>query len=131
MVEHEKVVLLHKQSPCLFGCKTACSCEYTACYTILKRTLHKLAKNVKTVQVAGHFDKLWSTKSSPISVLLTTGTVCKVAVPQNIKHYLLKELVNLYSKLDKNLVKEPQTRGKRARTAVAMSGIKTGDGTND
>ena len=112
MVEHEKVVLLHKWSPCLFGCKTDSSCEYTASYTILKRALHKRSKNVKTVQVAGHFDKLWSTKSPPISVLLTTGTVFKVAVPQNIKHYLLKELVNLYSKLDKNLGQEPQTREK-------------------
>ena len=75
--------------------------------TILKRALHKRSKNVKTVQVAGHFDKLWSTKSPPIFVLLTTGTVFKVAVPQNIKHYLLKELVNLYPKLDKNLGQEP------------------------
>ena len=45
-------------------------------------------------------------------MLLTTGTVFKVAVPQNIKHYLLKELVNLYSKLDKNLGQEPLTREK-------------------
>ena len=30
-----------------------------------------------------------------------------VAVPQDIKHYLLKELVNLYSKLDKNHGPEP------------------------
>ena len=96
MVEHEKVVLSHKQFPCLFGCKTVSSCEYTACYTILKRELHKRSKNVKMVQVAGHFGKLWSTKSLPISVVLTSGTVFKVAVPQNIKHYLLKELVNLY-----------------------------------
>ena len=65
------------------------------------------SKNVKTVQVAGHFGKLWSTKSPPISVLLTTGTAFKVAVPQNIKHYLLKELVNLYSKLNKNHGQEP------------------------
>ena len=102
MVEHEKVVLSHKYFPCSFGCKTASSCEYTACYTILKRALHKRSKDVKTVHVAGHFGILWSTKAPPISVLLTTGTVFEVAVPQNIKHYLLTKLVNLYSKLDKN-----------------------------
>ena len=83
------------------------------------------------VQVAGHFGKLWSTKSPPISVLLTTGTVFNVAVPQNIKHYLLKELVNLYSKLDKKPRARAVYLGKSARTAVAMSGIEVGDGTND
>ena len=64
-------------------------------------------------------------------MLLTTGTVFKVAVPQNIKHYLLKELVNLYSKLDKNLGARAVDSGKSARTAVAMSGKEAGDGTND
>ena len=76
--------------------------KYSVCYTILKRALHRRSEKVKTVQVAGHFGKLWSTKSPLIEVLLHTGTVFKVAVPQNIKHYLLKELFNLYSKLDKN-----------------------------
>ena len=64
-------------------------------------------------------------------MLLTTGTVFKVAVPQNIKHYLLKELVNLYSKLDKKPRERALDSGKSARTAVAMSGIEVGDGTND
>ena len=68
---------------------------------------------------------------NPYSVLLTTGMIFQVAVSQNIKHYLSKELVNLYPKPDKNHGQEPWNRGKSARTAVAMSGIEIGDGTNN
>ena len=54
------------------------------------------SENFKTVQVAGHFGKIWSTELPLIEVLLNTGTVLKAVVPKTIKHYLLKEQVNLY-----------------------------------
>ena len=60
------------------------------------------------------------------SVLLTTGTVFKVAVPQNIKHYLLKELVNLYSKLDKNLGARAVDSGKSAEQRLQCQVKKQG-----
>ena len=82
-------------------CKTASSCEYPACYTILNRALHKRSENVKTVQVSGHFGKIRPTESPFIEVLLNTGTCVKAVVPRKMKQYLLKEQVNLYSNLDK------------------------------
>ena len=86
-------------------CHMAAKLAYRLCritYYHSEKSITQAFKNVKTVHVAGHFGKVWSTKSPPISVLLNARTVFKVAVPQTIKHYFLKELVKLYSKLVKN-----------------------------